>query len=242
MAGPYDIGGNWQPLSPSFAYFQVLATAPVSVSTGRSYFDTSVGTIGVYANGQWNYLSGGGGGGLVSSVFGRIGAVTAQIGDYTFAQIGSKPTTVSGYGITDAITGGGSTTQYIRGDGTKATFPTVISSFTNDSGYLTSSSSLAWANITGKPNTTQFMWVVGGNNNFAGLPGSPTAPIAGATTLVTSILTGLQVRVLRGGFQLPNMDPGDGTMYYTKVTASNTLTFSTALVSGELIIVETLPL
>lgn len=39
----------------------------------------------------------------VSSVFGRVGAIAAQAGDYTFAQIGSKPTTVDGYGITDAI-------------------------------------------------------------------------------------------------------------------------------------------
>ena len=38
----------------------------------------------------------------VASVFGRTGDVTAQSGDYTFAQIGSKPTTLSGYGITDA--------------------------------------------------------------------------------------------------------------------------------------------
>ena len=32
------------------------------------------------------------------------GAVTAQSGDYTFSQIGSKPTTLSGYGITDGLT------------------------------------------------------------------------------------------------------------------------------------------
>lgn len=44
-----------------------------------------------------------GGGGAVSSVFGRTGAVAAQSGDYTFAQIGSKPTTLSGYGITDGV-------------------------------------------------------------------------------------------------------------------------------------------
>ena len=43
------------------------------------------------------------GGGAVSSVFGRTGAVAAQSGDYTFAQIGSKPTTLSGYGITDGV-------------------------------------------------------------------------------------------------------------------------------------------
>jgi hypothetical protein len=39
----------------------------------------------------------------VTSVFGRSGAVTAQSGDYTFAQIGSTPTTLAGYGITDAV-------------------------------------------------------------------------------------------------------------------------------------------
>lgn len=39
----------------------------------------------------------------VSSVFGRTGAVIAAINDYTFAQIGSKPTTIAGYGITDNL-------------------------------------------------------------------------------------------------------------------------------------------
>jgi len=42
-----------------------------------------------------------GGGGSVSSVFSRTGAVVAASNDYTFAQIGTKPTTISGYGITD---------------------------------------------------------------------------------------------------------------------------------------------
>jgi len=35
--------------------------------------------------------TGGGGGGLVTSVFGRQGAVTAQSGDYTAAQVGADP-------------------------------------------------------------------------------------------------------------------------------------------------------
>lgn len=42
--------------------------------------------------------------GGVSSVFGRIGDVVAQMGDYQFNQIGAKPTTIGGYGITDAYT------------------------------------------------------------------------------------------------------------------------------------------
>lgn len=39
---------------------------------------------------------------IVSSVFGRTGAVIAQANDYSFAQLASKPTTLAGYGITDA--------------------------------------------------------------------------------------------------------------------------------------------
>lgn len=82
-----------------------------------TYVDTSTKTVdGVYTLaatghsnvGRWirdsSLNSGGGGGGGVSSVFGRTGAVVAATNDYTFAQIGSKPTTVSGYGITDAAT------------------------------------------------------------------------------------------------------------------------------------------
>lgn len=42
------------------------------------------------------------GGGEVSSVFGRTGDVVAVAGDYDFSEIGSTPTTLAGYGITDA--------------------------------------------------------------------------------------------------------------------------------------------
>lgn len=45
--------------------------------------------------------SGGGGGGAVSSVFGRTGAVTAQPGDYTIAQITGAVTSV--FGRTGAV-------------------------------------------------------------------------------------------------------------------------------------------
>ncbi len=40
----------------------------------------------------------------VASVFGRVGSVTAATGDYTFTQIAGTPTTLAGYGITDAAT------------------------------------------------------------------------------------------------------------------------------------------
>lgn len=64
---------------------------------------------------------GGGGGGAVDSVFGRTGVVTAQSGDYSFAQIASKPTTLAGYGIVDAAplthvgAGGGQHADVVEG-------------------------------------------------------------------------------------------------------------------------------
>ncbi len=48
-------------------------------------------------------VGGGGTSGMVLTFNGRSGYVVPQANDYTFAQIGSKPTTVAGYGITDAV-------------------------------------------------------------------------------------------------------------------------------------------
>lgn len=43
------------------------------------------------------------GSGAVSSVFGRTGAVTAQVGDYSWAQIAGKPNTLTGLALTDFV-------------------------------------------------------------------------------------------------------------------------------------------
>lgn len=48
------------------------------------------------------WASAAGGTGTITSVFGRTGVVVAAANDYTFAQISTKPTTLLGYGITDA--------------------------------------------------------------------------------------------------------------------------------------------
>jgi hypothetical protein len=58
---------------------------------------------------KWTNQAAAGGGGGVTSVFNRSGIVLAAAGDYTFAQIGSKPTTLAGYGITDAAPATGAT-------------------------------------------------------------------------------------------------------------------------------------
>ncbi len=118
-------------------------TGLTTIATGDLLYGSATNVVGKLtagANGrvltmgstgvpEWAVASGGG---AVSSVFGRTGAVIAQTGDYTFAQIGSKPTTLAGYGITDAIQN--STTQQtanfnISGNGTAATSLTVGSTY-----------------------------------------------------------------------------------------------------------------
>ncbi len=102
--------------------------------------------------------SGGGGGGAVDSVFGRAGAVIAVANDYTFAQIGSKPTTLAGYGITDATPSthvGSGGAQHAAASGSADGFMTVAL-FTKLAGISTGATAnaadavlLARANHTG---------------------------------------------------------------------------------------------
>ena len=72
-----------------------------ALTAGCLYWNTSSGTLKIYSGSSWGAYSAV----SVTTVFGRSGAVTAQAGDYTFAQIGSKPTTLAGYGITDGMKG-----------------------------------------------------------------------------------------------------------------------------------------
>ena len=72
-----------------------------AVSTAVLGQPSGVATLGPDGLVPESQLPAGGSG--VTTVFGRSGAVVSQTGDYTFTQIASKPTTLTGYGITDAI-------------------------------------------------------------------------------------------------------------------------------------------
>lgn len=83
------------------------APTTTNISSGKSsiWYNTTTSSLGVYANYNGAIVSvAGGGGGGVSTFNGRSGTVVPTTGDYTFSQIGSTPTTLSGYGITNGQT------------------------------------------------------------------------------------------------------------------------------------------
>lgn len=95
--------------------------------------------------------------------------------------------------------------------------------------------SVAWADITGKPNSITVEWVVG----QGGFPGN------GATTYTNANFVNVpvgRIYVFRNGLPQFSSNPGDGDTYYSKNIADNFITFSSALATSEKIIVLILPL
>lgn len=76
---------------------------PSAGANGDTYYNSGTNKFRCYVSGAWGDCSAAD---TVTSVFGRTGAVVAASNDYTFAQIGTKPTTLAGYGITDAALNG----------------------------------------------------------------------------------------------------------------------------------------
>lgn len=100
-------------------------------------------------------------------------ATTASLSGYVTTS--ALTSSLNGYATTTALTSGlsakfntpsGSITQYIRGDGTLATFPAIptvptnVSAFTNDSGYLTN------AVLAGYRKVETFLGASDANGNF----------------------------------------------------------------------------
>lgn len=80
--GPLTIAGK-----------EVVSSLPVTdLFTGREVFNSSDNTVYIYYGATWNAITGGGGG-AVSSVFGRTGAVIAVSGDYDADEIDDAATT-----------------------------------------------------------------------------------------------------------------------------------------------------
>jgi hypothetical protein len=153
----------------------------------------------------------------VTSVDGNTGAVTTlQIGTtattamagnttFAFADITSKPTTISGYGITDALEIGTSSTTAMAGDTTFA-FSDITSKPTTISGYgitdalalgttsttaLAGDTTFAFADITSKPTTISGYGITDaleiGTSSTTAMAGDTTFAFADITSKPTTI-------------------------------------------------------
>jgi hypothetical protein len=169
------IGNTWQAVGSGGGGSGVPSingiTGATTIAAGSNVTVTNSGnTITIGA-------TGGGGGGNVDSVFGRIGAVTAETGDYTCAQVTGCPTTTpvsSVFGRTGAVTA--QSGDYTVGQVTGAATSGVNSNITSLIGL-----------------TTPLSIAQGGTGNTAGVPVTSVFGRTGAITAQTGDYTAAQV-------------------------------------------------
>lgn len=162
--------------------------------------------------------------GGVTSVFGRTGDVTAQSGDYTFAQISSTPTTLSGYGILDA--------QPLDAD------LTAISGLVTAT-YGRSLLTLANATALAAEVDSFFLTPTEGNAAYQPLDSDLTAIAALTTTAYgRSLLTLANATALAAEVDSFFLTPAEGNAAYqpldsdlTAIAALTTVTFGRALLT-----------
>lgn len=83
--------------------------------------------------------------------------------------------------------------------------------------------------------------VVGGAISVTGTFDSVTGIANGSTVITCAAFAGARVFIERGNLQIPGIDPGDGSYYYTKVISENFITLNAPQATGEFIYIETIP-
>ena len=188
----------------------------------------------------------------VTSVDGNTGAVTTlQLGTssttalagnttFAFADITSKPTTIAGYGITDALELGTSSTTALAGNTTFA-FADITSKPTTISGYgitdalqlgtssttaLAGDTTFAFADITSKPTTISGYGITDalqlGTSSTTALAGDTTFAFADITSKPTTISGYGITDALQLGTSSTTALAGDTTFAFADITSKPT--------------------
>lgn len=83
--------------------------------------------------------------------------------------------------------------------------------------------------------------VVDGVPKVTGTSNPVTGIVNGSLVITCAAFAGVRVFIERGNVQVPGIDPGDGSNFYTKDVDDNFITLSAALATGEFIYIETIP-
>jgi hypothetical protein len=183
------------------------------------------------------------GGGDVASVFGRTGAVVAVAGDYDFSEIGNPPTTLLGYGITDA--------QPSDED------LTAIAALAGTSGFLTKTGVNTWAldtntyitglninqlgaasgtaTINNAANELEWQWNTLAGTEGLNLTSTSTAAASNAQRLLSVSLSGANANSAQttvGGFFSNTHTGTTSTNYGIQAVASGGTTANFAIFTG----------
>lgn len=112
-------------------------------------------------------------------------------------------------------------------------FKTIIS--------LNAVSGTATPPILNIPGTVVIEAVVDGVPVVTGSTDAVTGIVDGSNTVTCAAFIGVRVIVIRGNIPIAGIDPLDGSNYFTKLLASDFITFSSPLVAGEFIRIQTIP-
>lgn len=105
--------------------------------------------------------------GGVSSWNGRVGGVVPTSGDYTFSQIGATPTTLAGYGITDAVPNTRTVAGHPLSANIAIAFADIITTPTTLAGYGITDAVPSSRTVNGKPLTANLTLDLS-SSDFAG--------------------------------------------------------------------------
>jgi hypothetical protein len=169
--GTWDAStGNAPTLAPQLGYYYIVTVAGATALDGIS--DWNVGDWAIYDT-QWHKVDNTD---AISSWNGRTGAILPAANDYTFAQIASKPTTLLGYGITDAVTTSNYTSADVVSKLAGQTLALSSLSIGADSDILFTESPTNGLNLRAGPSTAYVNYAFGTTGQFK----APTISTGGA--------------------------------------------------------------